>query len=79
MDVLARNTAEVKRLIEGVTGFVSYSLVRTSEGGMSITICQDKAGTDEGVRVAADWIRANAANTGAAAPEVLEGDTVLHV
>jgi hypothetical protein len=79
MDVLASNTADIQRLIEGVTGFVSYSLIRTADGGISVTVCQDKAGADESIRVAADWVRANAANTGAAAPEVWEGDTILHL
>jgi hypothetical protein len=38
---------EVQSLIQGVQGFVSYTLVRTGDGGVTITVCQDKAGTDE--------------------------------
>jgi hypothetical protein len=38
-----------------VKGFVGYLLMRTSEGGISITVCQDKAGTDESVNIARDW------------------------
>ena len=56
MDVLASNTADIQRLIEGVTGFVSYSLIRTADGGISVTVCQDKAGADDSVQKAKDWI-----------------------
>ena len=59
--------------------FVSYSLVRTSKGGFSVTVCQDKAGTDESVRVARDWIAKNAGKTGAAAPKVSEGTVMLNL
>jgi hypothetical protein len=52
MDVLDKNKAEVERLIRAVDGFVSFSLVRTASGGFSVSVCRDKAGTDESVRVA---------------------------
>jgi hypothetical protein len=35
-------------------GFVSYSLIRTADGGASVTVCEDKAGTDESLQVARD-------------------------
>ena len=78
-DVIEKNKAEVEKVIRSVKGFVSYSLVRTSKGGFSVTVCQDKAGTDESVRVARDWIAKNAGKTGAAAPTVSEGTVMLHL
>ncbi len=62
-----------------VNGFVSYSLVRTARGGFSVTICQDKAGVEESVHVARDWIAKNTSDVGAAAPTVLEGAAILHL
>ena len=64
---------EVERLIGGVKGFVRYTLVRTDDGGVTITVCQDKAGTDESIQVARDWVAANASDVGAGAPTVSEG------
>ena len=78
-DVIEKNKAEVEKVIRSVKGFVSYSLVRTSKGGFSVTVCQDKAGTDESVRVARDWIAKNAGKTGAAAPKVSEGTVMLNL
>jgi hypothetical protein len=77
-DLLEKNKAEVERLMKPVKGFVSYSLVRTAGGGFSVTVCQDKAGTDESTRVAREWIAKNASDTGAAAPKVSEGTVMLH-
>ncbi len=69
---------EVERLIRGVSGLVSYTLLRTGDGGISVTVCQDKAGTDETVRLAAEWISQN--STASANPPVIsEGDTILQL
>jgi hypothetical protein len=64
---------EVQSLIEGVQGFLSYTLIRTDDGGVTITVCQNKAGTDESLKVARDWVAAHASDVGAAAPVVSEG------
>ena len=52
LDVLEKNKGEVEGLIRAVKGFVSFSLVRTSEGGFSVSVFNDKASTDESIRVA---------------------------
>jgi hypothetical protein len=76
-DVLERKKDEVERLIRGVSGVVSYTLLRTSDGGISVTVCQEKAGADESVRVAADWVRQNAPGA-TSPPRISEGTTILH-
>jgi hypothetical protein len=77
--VLEKNKADVEKLIRAIKGFVSYSLVRTHDGVFSVSVFQDKAGADESVRVARDWIKKNASDTGAAAPTVSEGTVILHL
>ena len=81
IDLLEERKTEVEALIRPVKGFVSYSLIRTNDGGASVTVCEDKAGTDESLQVARDWIAKNAPNTGAPLPAVLErlGDTATEV
>jgi hypothetical protein len=76
-DQLERRNEEVKDLIGGVPGFVSYTAVRSSEGGITVTVCQDKAGTDESSRRAAEWVKANISAT-ANPPVITEGSTVVH-
>jgi hypothetical protein len=45
----------------------------------SVSVFQDKAGVDESVRVARDWIRQNASKTGATAPIVWDGTVILQL
>ena len=78
-DILEKNKANVEKLLRGVKGFVSYSLVRTAGGGFSVSVCQDKAGTDESIRVAREWIAKNAGNAGTSAPTVTEGTVILQL
>ena len=76
-DVLEKQKTEVETLLRPIKGFVSYTLARSADGGFSVTVCQDKAGTDESVKAARDWITKNAGNTGAAAPKVFEGAVII--
>ena len=78
-DVLEARKQEVEKLIRPVKGFVCYSLVRTSEGGISVTVCEDKAGTDQSSQIARDWIGKNAADLGVNAPTIVEGSVILQL
>ena len=78
-DVLEKSKADVEKLVRSVKGFVSFSLARTAGGGFTVSVFQDKAGTDESIRIARDWISKNAGNIGAAAPTITEGVVILQV
>jgi hypothetical protein len=78
-DLLEERKREVESIIRPVKGFVSYSLLRTADGGASVTVCQDKAGTDESLRVARYWIQKNASSINASAPAVSEGSVILQL
>jgi len=75
-DLLGQREEDVKDLISGVPGFVSYAAVRDGDGGMTVTVCEDKEGTDESSRRAADWVKENVTGS-AGPPTITEGDTVL--
>ena len=66
----------MRELIGGVPGFVTYAAFRTDDGGMTVTVCQDKAGTDESSRRAAGWVAENA-TTSVDPPRITEGSTVI--
>ena len=76
-DALEQRAAEIEDLISGVPGFVSYVAVRTGDGGVTVTICEEKAGTDESSRRAAAWVAENLDAT-VTVPAVAEGSTALH-
>lgn len=77
--LIIERKGEVEALLRGVTGFVSYTLIQTNDGGATVTVCQDKAGADESIQVARDWVATNAADLGTAAPTVTEGSVEMHL
>ena len=79
IDLMEEKSEEVENIIRGVSGFVSYSLVRTSDGAVSVTVCEDKAGTDESLKVARDWIQEHGAHLNTSPPSVTEGSNVLQL
>jgi hypothetical protein len=76
-DEIERRAEDVETLISGVPGFVSYAAVRGGDGGVTVTVCQDKAGTDESSRRAAGFIQENV-SAPANPPTITEGDAALH-
>jgi len=75
-DALEQREPEVRELISTVPGFVSYVAFRTGDGGTTVTVCEDEAGTDESTRRAAAWVAENiTASIGA--PSVTQGDASL--
>jgi hypothetical protein len=78
-DVLEMHTEDVEELMRSVKGFVGYTLVRSSEGGFSVTVCEDKAGVDESIQKAQDWIGKNAESTGVAEAKISEGTVIVYL
>jgi hypothetical protein len=76
-DVLGQREEDVKSLISSVPGFISYAAFRSGDGGMTVTICEDKVGTDESSRRAAKWVSENVSTTGSPPVVIREGSTVL--
>jgi hypothetical protein len=75
-DLLSQREEDVKELISGVPGFIKYAAFRTEDGGRTVTICEDKEGTDESSKRAAAWVDDNVTGT-VDAPAIAEGSTVL--
>jgi hypothetical protein len=78
IDLVLAHKDEVTKLMRGVDGFISYVIVKTGDEWMTATMCHDKSGCDESVRIARDWISKNASSTGAA-PQINEGEVLLRV
>jgi len=69
-------TRTSRALISGVPGFINYVAVRSGDGGVTVTVCEDKAGTDESSRPMAERVKENVSTT-ADPPAITERDTVL--
>jgi hypothetical protein len=75
-DALSEREDEVKEIISTVPGFISYHAFRSNGGGQTVTVCEEKAGTDESSQRAADWVKENIDVT-VDPPTITEGGTIL--
>jgi len=66
-------------IIKNAKGFVRYYWLDTGDGeGASLSVFKDKAGADESVRLAADWVKENLSKLLIEKPEVIEGPVKAH-
>jgi hypothetical protein len=77
-DLLENRKSEVDAAMRSVPGLVSYTLLRSGDGGVSVTVCQDKKGTDASMQVAREWVQQNLSAFGWP-PIVEEGLVVVHI
>lgn len=82
-----KNGAEIDRqiranfvpLIKKAKGFVRYYWLDNGKGeGASFSVFKDKAGADESVRLAADYVRQHLSQVLTQKPEVIEGSVEAH-
>ena len=78
-DVLEEQKADIEATLRKLTGLMSYTLLRNEDGGMSVTVCTDKASADESLKVAREWIQKNASNIQASPPVVAEGSVIVQI
>jgi hypothetical protein len=74
---LTKRAAEVESIINTVPGFISYYLLKTNDGMVSVTVCESAKGCDESSRRASDWLRQNLPNLKIAAPQIISGELAL--
>ena len=74
---LRENEASVRNLMSAISGFRAYYFVETPEGGVSVTVCDDEAGTTESNGVAAAWIRENMPDLATSPPTISAGDVAI--
>ena len=82
-----KDSAEIDRkvrenfvpLIRQAKGFIRYYWLDTGNGeGASFGLFLDKAGADESVRLAADFVHEHLSKLMTSKPEVIEGPVVAH-
>jgi hypothetical protein len=76
---LEERKADVEATLRTVPSLVSYTLLNTGDGGTSVTVCTDKAGSDASLEVARDWIQKNASDIHANPPIVTEGPVIVQI
>ena len=62
-----------------VPGFRSWFVVRTDDGLTTVTLCDDQAGAEESVQVAARWIQQTIPDLITGQPTVANGEVALQI
>ena len=70
---------EFVSIIKSAKGFVRYYWLDTGDGeGASLSVYKDKAGADESVRLAADYVREHLSKLLTQKPEIIQGPVKAH-
>jgi hypothetical protein len=77
VDALVARQQEVERILSDIPGFRSYYLIRTADGMASVTVCDDKAGTEKSTQAAAAFLRQELPGQFATPPTVIEGEVAI--
>jgi hypothetical protein len=78
-DILEERKEDLEAAHQHVKGLMSYTLVRSGDGGVSITVCREKAGAQDSVRVAKEWLEKNAPGVSTNPPQLIEGAVIIHI
>ena len=73
-DDLKKRSKDIESEIGSVSGFIAYQLLKTSDGALSITMCEDRAGCDDSNKRAANWLRQNMPSLKAGTPQTISGE-----
>ena len=66
-------------LISKLPGFVSYDVVRSTDGTLlSVSVFESKQAAEDSTRLASDWVHENLASLIRTAPVILAGDVMVH-
>lgn len=76
-DEIKARGKDVEAQIGTVPGFIAYYLVKTKDGAISVTVCEDKQGCEESSKRAANFLREKMPNVKAGTPQITEGDLVF--
>lgn len=77
IDELVDRRKDVEALIRAVDGFQAYDLLKTTDGGASVSVFNDAAGTAESNERAAAFINENLEGLAVSPPQLIEGETVI--
>ncbi len=75
---LTRNKKGIEQEFRKIKGFVSYVMVSTGEGGVTVTVCKTKTAANKSSAVARDWLTKNASDMKFRPPKVAEGKVLIH-
>ena len=78
-DELVKRQDEIKSVLRPIQGFHAYYLLNTTDGAVSMTVCETRAGADESNRVASTWLKDKLPTFATRPPETTTGEVRIHL
>ena len=78
-DDLSKRQEEVKSILRPIRGFQAYYLIKTNEGVTSMTVCDDREGTEESNRVASAWMKQHLPAFATGPQDITTGEVRFHL
>jgi len=73
VDEILHIRQEFETRLRNVPGFRAWGLIRTDDGMITVTLCDDRMGAEESARVAGEFVRGNIPHLVPDPPEVANG------
>jgi 4-diphosphocytidyl-2C-methyl-D-erythritol kinase len=73
-DELSKKQDEIKTALKVISGFHAYYLMKTGDGAVSVTLCENRNGAEESNRVEATWLKDKFPTFASRPPEITIGD-----
>ena len=77
IDLVMASKKDIKKIMHSVKGFVDYSVVKTEDGGFTVTVSRNEKASEAITAAAREWLLANAAHLKANPPKVMSGKVGL--
>ena len=79
VEELVKKQDDIKSVLRPVQGFHAYYLLKTNDGAISMTVCENQAGVDESNRVAATWLKDKLPTFATRPPEITTGEVRIQL
>ena len=73
-DELVKHQDELKIALRPIKGLHAYYVIKTTDGAVSFTLCEDKAGVDESNRLESSWLKDKLPTFSNRVPEIAIGE-----
>jgi len=78
-DEFSKKQDEIKSVLKPIAGFHAYYLMKTGDGAVSITVCENRTGAEESNRVEATWLKDKLPTFATRPPEITTGELRIHL
>jgi hypothetical protein len=73
-DELKKRMKDLESDVSSVPGFIAFYCLKTADGGVIVTVCDERFGCDEATRRTANFIKKNLPNLKFSTPQTLGGE-----